>query len=80
MPKASTSSAPSAPPLPFEAALAELERLVSNMENGQLPLDQLLHSYKRGAELLQQCRQQLQAVDEQVKVFENAELKTWTAS
>jgi exodeoxyribonuclease VII small subunit len=64
-------------PATYEDALAELERLVQSMEGGQLPLDRLLESFKRGAELLEFCRTRLQAVEEQVKVVENGQLKTW---
>ena len=39
-------------PASFEAALAELEQLVATMEGGQLPLEQSLAAYKRGAALL----------------------------
>ena len=39
-------------PASYEQALAELDRLVQQMEGGQLPLDQLLDGYRRGAELL----------------------------
>jgi exodeoxyribonuclease VII small subunit len=49
------------------------------MEDGQMPLDQLLGSYKRGAELLELCRSRLTAVEEQVKVLEEGQLKTWSA-
>jgi len=42
------------------------------MEGGQLPLDQLLDGYRRGAELLAYCRGRLQAVEEQVKVLETS--------
>ena len=42
---------PSSEPASYEAAAAELERLVAAMEGGQLPLDQLLDSHRRGAEL-----------------------------
>ena len=61
----------------YEDALAELERLVQGMEGGQMPLDQLLDNYRRGAELLGQCRAQLQAVEDQVKVLEDGQLKDW---
>jgi len=64
----------------YEHALAELERLVSAMEGQQLPLDELLESYQRGAELLGFCRTRLQAVEQQVKVLEGGELKTWEGS
>jgi len=57
--------------------MAELTRLVSAMENGQLPLDQLLAHYQRGAALLAQCKAQLQAVEDQVKVLEDGQLKPW---
>ena len=58
-------------------ALAELETLVAAMEAGKMPLDQLLASYKRGAELLQHCRSRLQAVEDQVKLLEDGQLKAW---
>jgi exodeoxyribonuclease VII small subunit len=66
-------------PASYEQALAELDRLVQQMEGGQLPLDQLLDGYRRGAELLAFCRGRLQAVEEQVKLLEDGQLKTWAA-
>ena len=64
-------------PASYEAALKELERLVQAMEAGQLPLDQLLDSYKRGAVLLDFCRARLEQVEQQVKVLEEGQLKHW---
>lgn len=68
-----------APALPasYEAALQELEALVGSLESGQLPLDQLLTGYQRGAQLLKFCRDRLQAVETQIKVLEGTELKPW---
>ena len=79
---AKTASAPAAapPPANYEDALRELERLVAAMEAGQLPLDQLLEQYKRGAELLSFCRARLDAVEQQVKVLEDGQLKPWAAA
>ncbi len=68
-----------APPANYEAALTELEALVAAMEGGQLPLDGLLANYRRGAELLQFCRSRLEAVEQQVKVLEDGQLKAWPA-
>jgi exodeoxyribonuclease VII small subunit len=62
----------------YEQALAELEGLVQRMEAGQLPLEQMLDSYKRGAVLLELCRSQLAAVEQQVKVLEDGQLKPWS--
>ncbi|MDO8904873.1 exodeoxyribonuclease VII small subunit [Hydrogenophaga sp.] len=64
----------------YEAALAELEQLVAQLEAGQLPLDQLLERYQRGAALLAFCRDRLEAVDKQIKVLEGGELKPWDAA
>jgi len=67
-------------PSSYELALAELETLVSAMENAQLPLDELLRSYRRGAQLLQFCRARLQAVEQQVKLLERGQLEPWNGT
>ncbi|MFN9280569.1 MAG: exodeoxyribonuclease VII small subunit [Rubrivivax sp.] len=61
--------------LSYEAAVAELEQLVAAMEGGQMPLDRLLEGYKRGAQLLALCRSRLKAVEDQVQVLEDGQLK-----
>ena len=66
-----------AEPATYEAALAELESLVAAMEAGQMPLEGLLTSYRRGSELLRFCRSRLQAVEQQVQVLEDGQLKAW---
>jgi len=78
MPRSSPAAAP--PSATYEQALAELEALVQAMEAGKMPLDQLLASYQRGAELLQQCRARLQGVEDQVKLLEDGQLKPWTSA
>jgi exodeoxyribonuclease VII small subunit len=65
------------PPASYEAALEELEQLTGRIESGQLPLEQLLAGYERGAELLKYCREKLQAVEEQIKVLDASVLKPW---
>jgi exodeoxyribonuclease VII small subunit len=67
----------SAPPASYEEALAELDALVASMEAGNLPLDRMLESYRRGAELLTYCRTRLDAVEEQVRILEEGHLKPW---
>ncbi|MBM3356646.1 MAG: exodeoxyribonuclease VII small subunit [Betaproteobacteria bacterium] len=62
-------------PRSFEAALAELEKIVSSMEAGQMPLEQSLAAYKRGAELLKLCQSALQDAQQQVKVLEEGILR-----
>jgi exodeoxyribonuclease VII small subunit len=67
------------PDLSYEQALSELDTLVAKMEAGQLPLDQLLTSYQRGAQVLQFCRGRLDAVEAQVKLLEAGQLKSLDA-
>ncbi len=71
--KASKTAAPAS----YEAALAELEQLVAQLESGQLPLDQLMSGYQRGAELLKFCRSKLDAIDQQISVIDGDQLKPW---
>ena len=78
MPKTSPAPAPADAPASYEDALSELERLVMAMEGGQLPLEKLLESYKRGADLLTYCRDRLSAVERQVQVLEDGQLKPWS--
>lgn len=76
------SASKSSPPKPqdYEAALAELEGLVARLESGELPLDQLLGQYQRGADLLKFCRDKLTAIEEQVKLLDQGVLKPWSDS
>src|SRR5678815_1807478 len=52
-------------PRSFEAALAELEDLVGRMETGELPLQESLAVYKRGAALLAYCQSALKDAQQQ---------------
>ena len=65
----------------FEAALAELEQIVHNMENGQLPLEESIAAYRRGSELLKLCQQKLGDAEQRIQVLENGVLRDFdTAS
>jgi exodeoxyribonuclease VII small subunit len=55
----------------YEAALQQLEALVSRMDSGQMPLDELLSGYARGAALLKLCRAKLAAVEQQIKLLDD---------
>ncbi|MBE7369991.1 exodeoxyribonuclease VII small subunit [Ramlibacter pallidus] len=70
-------TSPTNTPASYEAAMEELEQLTGRIESGQLPLEQLLAGYERGAELLKFCRDKLQAVEEQIKVLDAGVLKPW---
>jgi exodeoxyribonuclease VII small subunit len=50
----------------FEAALAELERVVGRLE-GQVALDESIELYARGAELRAHCEEKLKAAEARVE-------------
>lgn len=63
----------------FEAAMSELDVLVSDMEAGKLSLEDSLAAYQRGAELLAFCRSRLEEAQQRVRVLEDGVLKDFTA-
>ncbi len=63
----------------FEAALAELEKLVGGMEGGNLTLEQSLAAHRRGLELARICQNTLRRAEQQVRVLEEEMLKTMPA-
>ena len=54
--------------------MTELEQVVSQLENGQLPLDAALDAYQRGVTLLRQCRATLDAADRRILQLESEAL------
>ena len=76
---ATAPSRSAAPPASYEAALAELETLVAAMEGGQLPLERSARQATGAAPSCSQfCRARLQAVEQQVKVLDDGQLKPWS--
>lgn len=63
-----TSTAPE-PALDFEAALNELEALVTRMEAGEGSLESALQDYERGVELVRIARVRLDAAEQKVEVL-----------
>lgn len=51
----------------FELTLAELEKLVKNLEEGDLTLDESLSGFKRGIELTRQCQSVLDDAQQTVE-------------
>lgn len=56
-------------PNSFEQSMAELEQLVNQLEQGELPLDQALSHFERGIQLTRHCQQQLEQAEQKVKVL-----------
>lgn len=56
----------------FEAAMAELEALVAQMEEGDLSLDDSLKAFERGVMLTRQCQQALSQAELRVQALTDA--------
>lgn len=50
----------------FEDALGELERVVARLESGEVPLEESITLYGRGAELRRHCEDKLKAAEARV--------------
>lgn len=59
------SETPSAP-LNFEQALADLERIVRTLEDGQAGLEESLAHYEQGVALVRRCHGQLRQVEQRI--------------
>ena len=53
----------------FESALAELETIVKNLEDGQLTLEQSLENFERGIELCRYCHTRLEEAERRVEIL-----------
>jgi exodeoxyribonuclease VII small subunit len=51
--------APEDAPMTFEQALAELEKIVQDLERGQLDLEAAIQAYERGTALKEHCERKL---------------------
>ena len=60
------------PPKSFEEALAELERILSDIEAGEVGLEESLVKYERGNFLIQHCRSVLNRAEQQIDLLSKA--------
>ena len=53
----------------FEASLGELEKIVGQLENGDLPLEQSLKLFEDGVRLARECRERLTQAERRIEVL-----------
>jgi exodeoxyribonuclease VII small subunit len=53
----------------FESCLDELEKVVRELEGGDLPLERSLQLFERGMGLSDSCRKQLEAAETRVEIL-----------
>lgn len=58
-------------PRSFEHALRELEQITADIEDGSMPLEEVVAAYKRGVKLLAYCRKKLGEAKDAVSQLDN---------
>ncbi len=58
-----------ATPANFEQALDELEKVVKQLESGDLPLEETLALFERGVGLSDACRKQLESAETRIEIL-----------
>ena len=53
----------------FEAQLASLERIVRELERGDLPLEQSLELFEQGVKLSRECQERLNEAERRIEVL-----------
>ena len=62
-----TEARPDIATMPFEAALAELEQIVDQLEKGAVALDELIRLYERGEALKKRCDELLKNAEMRIE-------------
>ena len=61
--------------LPFEKALEKLEKIVEKMEDGELPLDDMIKNFEEATILSAICGKKLKAIEKKIEVSERCKLE-----
>ncbi len=59
----------------IEKSLTELEKLVEELENGDLELDQALKKFEQGVKLSRECQKTLEETEMKIKILMDNALK-----
>jgi exodeoxyribonuclease VII small subunit len=64
-----TKAKPAASDLNFETAMDRLEKIVEEMESGQLPLEDLIVRYEEGMNLVKVCQERLASAEQKIEII-----------
>ncbi|MFA6308694.1 MAG: exodeoxyribonuclease VII small subunit [Clostridia bacterium] len=53
----------------FESALTDLEKIVQNLENGELTLDESIAAFQKGIELSRYCSKELNSAEKKISII-----------
>lgn len=56
----------------FESSLKELEKIVRELESGEVSLDQSLKKFEQGIELYRKCRTTLETAEKKIKILSDS--------
>jgi exodeoxyribonuclease VII small subunit len=56
----------------FESSLKELEKIVRELESGEVNLDQSLKKFEQGIELYRKCRTTLETAEKKIKILSDS--------
>jgi exodeoxyribonuclease VII small subunit len=56
-------------PKNFEASLGALERIVRELERGELPLEQSLELFEQGVRLSRECQERLNQAERRIEIL-----------
>lgn len=63
----------------FEDKIEELDKIISELENGEIDLDDSINKYTKAMKLIKECDKELKDIEEQVNkiVLENNEIENF---
>src|SRR6202048_3490662 len=64
-----TKAKPAGTDLNFETAMDRLEKIVEQMESGQLPLEDLIVRYEEGMNLVKICQERLNSAEQKIEII-----------
>lgn len=53
----------------FESSLEELERIVRDLEQGELPLEKSLELFEKGVKLSRECQERLSQAERRIEIL-----------
>lgn len=60
---------PNDKPKTFESSLEELERIVRDLEQGELPLEKSLELFEHGVKLSRECQERLNQAERRIEIL-----------
>ena len=59
-------------PKSFAENISQVEAIITHMEAGELPLEEMLAQYAKGVEILALCRSQLNEAEQKIKAIKES--------